>query len=491
MYSIEVLFTLIRTMSKSEKRYFQMFSDMQKGEKNYLVLFNYLDKHEVFDDALLRGLKEKFPGNTIEAARKHLYTVIMKSLRTYDADKDTETRLMNLLQESRILYDKGLVKMSIDQLGKIKALSLRHEKFNYYILAARRELQYLVRSQFNGIDEYELLEKQKAITEMIEQGRKIHNHTMLYEVLLLRYWKNGMARSQRDVTRLNDLLLEEYQLLNSSGKKPFELLKMHLNFQSIYFQMTGNANESLKVFRELESLFQQHQELWKDAPIYYFHLLDGILFDLRSMARYSEMDYFLQRLKAMPTSGEALAGIIKLRALEYELNRHVDQERYEEAQQLLDQSLPAITRELSLLPFPMYSRFTFTRARVHMATGNYSTALRTINSALSKSTNAMNQSQLILFQLINLQVNALLNNTDYLVYAIRSVERKLKSERKLRGVEQLLISLLKRHIAIKPIQLEIKEQVAELEDNPYERLLMKELCLKEWIRRLPSSGQMV
>lgn len=91
----------------------------------------------------------------------------MKSLRLYDADKDVETRLMNLLHDSRILYDKGLVKMSFDQLDKIKTISINREKFTYYILAARQELQYLASSQFSGINEYELLEKQKKITELL------------------------------------------------------------------------------------------------------------------------------------------------------------------------------------------------------------------------------------------------------------------------------------------------------------------------------------
>lgn len=487
MYSVEILFSLIRSMSKSEKRYFHLVSDMQKGAKSYLTLFDYLDSQRVFDDKLREGLREKFPGNTIEASRKHLYTVIMKSLRLYHADNDVEAKLMNLFHDSRILYDKGLLKASFDQLDKIRTISIKREKFTYYILAARQEMQYLARSQFSGINEYELLEKHKTITDLLNQENRIHQHAMLYEVLLLRYWQNGMARSEEEAVRLNDLLLEEYQLLNSPGPKPFELQQLHLYFQSIYFQMTGDATESLKVFYELDDLFQQNKNLWKDDPVYYFHLLDGILSDLRWMDRYADMNFFLARMKAIPSPGDLLAVMIQLRALEHELNRCVDQHKYEEASQLLEDHLQSVNRQLPLLPFQIHLRFMFTMVRVSVGIGDYSAALRTINTCLNRSSHSMNHAQSVIFQLINLQVNALTDNTDYLFYAIRSVERKLKEERKLHGVERLVMSLLKRFIAGKPLK-GYDQQLATLEKNPYESQLMKELCLKEWLQRLKAKG---
>ena len=159
MYTIEVLFSLIHAMTKSEKRYFRMASATQKGEKDYLILFNLLEETPLLDDKLYSQLDHLYPGTSIEPARKHLYKVLMKSLRQFESDKNVETRIMNILQDSRILYGKGLISQSFEQLDRVKEVSLKHEKFIYYILAARQELQYLVRSQFAGVDEYHLLEK--------------------------------------------------------------------------------------------------------------------------------------------------------------------------------------------------------------------------------------------------------------------------------------------------------------------------------------------
>lgn len=482
MASIEVLFSLIRSMTKSEKRYFRLASGLQSGPKSYLVLFDFLDKAPTYDEHTVEKLNDLLPSNTIEPARKHLHRMILRSLRLYDAEKDIESRLSNLLHEARILYNKGLAKMAFEQLARAKSLARKREKFIFYILAAKQELRYLVSSHFVGMDEYLLLEKQKEISSLLQQEARIHQHATLHEVLLLRYWKNGIARSKRESLMLNDLLLEEYQLLNAPGEKPFTLLEHHLHFQSTYFQMTGNPGGSLKVFYDLDALFQQHTHLWKDEPASYFNLLDGILFDLRWMDRYDDMDFFVGHMKEMEAT-ENMKTMITLRVLEHELNKKVDQGKGEEALALLEKEFSTANRNISQLPLRMYSSFMFAMVRVRMVNSEYSKALKLISRMLNMPSSTMNQAQHVFFQLINLQVTALLNDNDNLHYVLRSVERKLKSERKLHGVEQLIIQTLKRRISSNPVN-DVHASTEALEENPHERLLLKELCVKWWLKKL-------
>jgi len=66
------------------------------------------------------------------------------------------------------------------------------------------------------------------------------------------------------------------------------------------------------------------------------------------------------------------------------------------------------------------------------------------------------------------------------VHAIRSVERKLKAEPKLFDVEKLILSFLTRWLKLKPVK-DLPAQLQELEKNPFEKRLMRELNLTEWI----------
>jgi hypothetical protein len=299
----------------------------------------------------------------------------------------------------------------------------------------------------------------------------------------LRYWKNGIVRNQDAITQLNDLLLEEYQLLNMPGKKSFEWQQLHLHFQSTYFLMTGNPEGSLPVFYELDSLFQKNESLWHDDPLFYYQLLDGILNDLRWMERFDEMTFFIDRMKAISSSSESLNLLLKYGVMEHELNRLIDKSKFFEAADFLKINYKIAGREASQLPIHRYGQLMFAFARVWMNAGNYSEALKIINAMLNRPVKSTNYPLHIIFELLNLMVSALMNNRDYLHYALRSIERKLKSERKLFGTELLIISLLKRWINNHPFQ-GIEEQLTALSENPFEHQLTKDLCLYEWLFRM-------
>jgi len=56
------LFSLIQTLTKSEKRFFKLNSSLQSGEKNYLKLFDFIEKQSSYNEEELKAYfsKEKF-----------------------------------------------------------------------------------------------------------------------------------------------------------------------------------------------------------------------------------------------------------------------------------------------------------------------------------------------------------------------------------------------------------------------------------------------
>ena len=46
------LFELIKSLSKSEKRYFKLFCSSESGKSNYLKLFDAIDKQEVYNERI-------------------------------------------------------------------------------------------------------------------------------------------------------------------------------------------------------------------------------------------------------------------------------------------------------------------------------------------------------------------------------------------------------------------------------------------------------
>jgi hypothetical protein len=480
MYSFEVLFALVNSMSKSEKRYFHLVADLQDGEKSYLKLFNILDSHKAFDDNLKKEIDSRFKGSSSDAARKHLYRVITKSLRQFESENSIESRLNILIQDSQILFNKGIIPLSLEQLSRAKELALRHEKYLHFIMAAKQELQFLARTQFVGITEDAMVEKQEHIKQFLEYETSASQHSTLYEVLQLRYWNHGMIRSPREVMMLNDLILEEHQVLNNHKISSFETKALHLNFQSTYFLMTGNMESSLSAYRELVELYDKYLPLWINAPIRYINLIDSILYDLRIMDHYDEMPFYIDRLKQVSSTTEGLSLIIKYRIFEHELQALADQKQIELAIKMVTENQPVLEKETAQLTLQMRTQLQFAITRTWFIAKDYSRALKQINEILNLPTGSLHQPLYVLCRLMNLQINASTDNMDHLSYAIRSIERKLRATQKIYGVEKLVITFAKRMLARKSLK-DVKTQLQTLKENPVERQLIKELNLEEWI----------
>lgn len=490
MLTLEPLHTLIHSLTKTEKRYFTLTTEMHKGEKEYLQLFKVLDSSKLFDQFLVQALKDKYPDSIIEPARKHLYSVIMKSLRHFENEKEIETKLSNLLQDARLLYGKGLIDASFELLEKIKQLAVEHEKFFYFLLAAKQELNYLVRSQFLGVDENHLIEKQEKFREILELQHGTAQHSMLYQVLLFRYWKNGVVRSQKQVVSLNDLLLEEHQLLSGHRLKSFETQQLHLQFQSVYFLISGNSEGSLNVYRDLDSLFHANHRLWQDNPVYYIQLIDGILYDLRSMEIYEELEYYYGRLKELKANSESLQKTIDAVLLSHQLNSYCDQNKFKEGKDFLLLKSKEIKNNLLRLPIQKQAEIQLAAARIYFGNYEYSAVLQIVNSVLNQlsSSTSITHSSYIVFHLLNIQVNIVLKDSDYIYYAIRSLERKLKNSRALYGVEELILSIAKRWLSGKSLH-GIEEQIKKLDENPFEKYFIKTLLVNSWISKIKSQSR--
>jgi hypothetical protein len=93
--------------------------------------------------------------------------------------------------------------------------------------------------------------------------------------------------------------LEEHQVNANRWYPSFQSAKQHWLFQSTCFLMTGQYEESVALFGQLEGLFSKHRELWADAPVYYAYLVDGVLPGLRLLGKHDTIRTFIEGLKTV------------------------------------------------------------------------------------------------------------------------------------------------------------------------------------------------
>ena len=118
------LFQLVQSLSKSEKRYFSMH---YSGEKVYQKIFDIIEKQEKYDE---KELSDKLNIRQIHVYKNYLHKLILKSLRSFHAERSESIILLNQLQSFEILFDKGLFKQAKKTLMKCKTMALANQNRN-------------------------------------------------------------------------------------------------------------------------------------------------------------------------------------------------------------------------------------------------------------------------------------------------------------------------------------------------------------------------
>ena len=118
----DVLFNLIKTLTKAEKRNFKLYANRTQSRSGlkFIQLFDILDKQrELDDDQVLKkisGLKK----NQLANMKQHLYRQILKSLRLIHLQKNVEIEIREQIDYAHILYGKGLYMQSLKLLDRIR-----------------------------------------------------------------------------------------------------------------------------------------------------------------------------------------------------------------------------------------------------------------------------------------------------------------------------------------------------------------------------------
>lgn len=476
MASIESLSHLVNSLSKAEKRYFALFCDLQGGDKVYFKLYQMLELKKNNVEEINTDFAVHYPHAVCETARKHLYKMILKSLRSFEPNHSIENKLLNLICNIKILFNKGLIELCFKEIEKGKKLALTNEKFSYFLLVARLELQYLTKLRFTDHTEHELISKQEKINDVLHRELWINRHTSLFEILSFRYTKHGATRTVQENNRLNDLLLEEFQIISNRQFNSIESRKLHLHFQSTYFMMIGNYTQSLKLFYQLNDLFHKHPGLLIDAPLYYIYVVNGILTDLRYMKKHDEMNYFLDSLKGLMLKSENLNEFIDQLVFQHQLARLIDLGRFETGIDLINEHKPLINNSAKTAPPNANATLNLLIAVNYFGLQNYRKALQYINQVFHFPHKYISDHIYILGRVIKLVLHYELGDEEFLQYEMRSAERKLKADKKLYKVEKLTLAFIRKSLRARysrKVLVQYNEELSALINDPYKQQLLR------------------
>ena len=487
MSKLNSLIVLINSMDSADKRYFGLHSKVYGSKKDYQLLYQIIQKTAHDADSVKAEFRKLRPKASFEITCNHLYQTLLDNLSSKDTDTEIEFQVLKAYQQARFLNKRNLFDESLQLIRKFKDVALDYELFSPFLLLAKLEIRICNQLEFDRVDEDTLIRKQAKIESVSRQQRAIENHTGLYNLISLRQIKQGPVRNEDEKTKLNDLAFNELQAISGQSKNSFEAQKLHLLFQSAYFMKMANPKSSLKVYYELNELFENNRKLWGNPPYFYLNHIRGILNNLRWFGNYAEMPYFIEKLKNMLHDFPSARNNIRPLIFIFESLILTDQKLYTEALNHLNQSYKEMEELLPAVTFATQAEVALQAAVVHFWNASYRQAMKVIRPVLNvgKPFSQLPQTKPIRF--INILICCEQKDNDFLESEIRSFERELRKRGKPLKSEEIILKSV--HLIVKEPDLKIrnkklqrlKESLQELKNNPFERQLLNAFDFISWM----------
>ena len=132
----DILFQLIKSLEKSEKRHFKLYIKRSSSNENLKIiqLFDGIDKLKDYDEKLLLKKIPAIDKSQLSNLKAHLYKQILASLRLLKSASSLDLQLNEQFDYAHILYKKGLFIQSLKIIEKAKQLARQNQKFNFLLL---------------------------------------------------------------------------------------------------------------------------------------------------------------------------------------------------------------------------------------------------------------------------------------------------------------------------------------------------------------------
>lgn len=488
--SIE-LFKLIKSLSKSEKRFFKLSSSLQSGDKNYLKIFDEIEKQEEYDEESLKEVfkNERFVHH-LPSEKNHLYRLILKSLRSFYSEHSVSSQLKQELKNVEILYNKALYKECEKFVSRAKELAASYEKFYYWYELISWQKKLLE----EALDKGELasnLNDLVAEEEMvISKLRNLAEYQVIYSKINLVFRSGGFTRNEEEKQIVYGIA--DYHLIK--GKNTAISTKA----ASICYYIKGlcaatvrNYSDSFQFFNRTKEILDNNPKIKMDSQQRYvmtlFHLLRCYIDykDFENARLMIEELYQLTEQKGFDTTDHKVRIFSNTRNLELSLN-HV-QGDFETAVGLIPLIKEGIDLYQEKISKEQCVKFSYNIAYSYFGIGEYKKALNELNEVLNDNERFLRQDIYSFSRMLNLVLHFELENYDFLEYVIKSTNRYLSKHERDYKVEDVFVKYIRKlsKASSTAVQLEIfqkmEEEMTVLMQDHQERIVLEFFNLPAWI----------
>lgn len=488
--SADILFQLIYSLEKAEKRHFKLYIKRSSSNENLKIvqLFDAIDKQKDYDEKQILEKLPQIQKTQLSNLKAHLYKQILASLRLLKSADSIDLQLNEQFDYAHILYKKGLFLQSLRLLEKAKETARAHQKFNFLIqaisLEKRIESLHITRSMQDRAES--LSHEAIQVTQQVDMVARLSNLSLrLYSW----YIKTGHARNEEDEAGIRQFMKDNLPAGAWEQRGFYERLYLYQSF-SWYAFIRQDFLMYYRYARKWVNLFHETPLMKRVETGHYIKGLHNLLnahFDLRNYEPFSqtleEFEAFAETERVQENDNFRIQAFLYIS--QAKINRHFLMGTFKEGLELIPDLEEKIQEYNLFIDRHRILVLNYKIASLYFGSGDYNTSIDYLQKIINDPADLRNDLQCYA-RLMHLLAHYELGNHELMEYLTKSVYRFMAKKENLAMVEEEMLKFLRRsfYVPRDKIRTELEKflaRIKQFEKNRFQTRVFVYLDVISWV----------
>lgn len=440
------LFVLIKSLKKSEKRYFKV-TEAKEGDKKFIKLFNIIEKQEVFDDAQILREDSTFNEGQLSNLKAHLYNKILQSLRAYNASSLPSIKIHDLIDHAQLLFNKSLYGQCAGVLKKGKKLAIKSDNLEQQLEILKWEK--LTLSHISGSENRNRVnEVVSEVQEVTTRINNINSFSNLQVKLQSLYRKIGFIRNENDFKKIRNVFIVSFPKFDEDTLSVSEKISLY-NLYIGYFFFIQDFEQGYDYAKKWVALFKGEKALIQSKLEMYITGLNSLLIAQNKLSKYREFQSTRRELRSLNNNSSVrLNENIRLRLLKYtyvhEFNRLFMVGDFERGVALIERIKLGLEQFIAQLDPHSRMILFYKTACLYFGNNQFKETTFWLNKIITSPDGDLREDIHGFARILNLISHFELGNMELIEYYVRSTYRFLLKKEDLHQYQKYILNFLKR-----------------------------------------------
>lgn len=334
------LFELIKSLSKSEKRYVSLYLSKNKSKVSISKdIFNFLVKLDQYDEKQVLAHFSKTDWVKHYAVhKKQLYYTILNGLHQFDEYANVEQDVKKGIHYCSILIKKGLFKQAKKLIDVYKKKAIEIEKFTFILELIELEKKMVTQSSLSGTKSTyvkTLYKEEKNCMDLLQNAAQYWERS---NTIFVQHYRKKITKGQTSADF--ESLMKNKDFIDISGAKSTAAKLDFLQINALYAFVHNHTSKALEYNESLLSYLDKHEKMRAIFADRYFSVFNNYLIDSLILKKHDQLLNGIKRIrllakeKGFENINNLEANVFRL-SYSLELNYHIAQGKFTEALPLI------------------------------------------------------------------------------------------------------------------------------------------------------------